>query len=173
MRAGLSEAFARPDDAAAAIDQARLALAVALGAPRTATPWSAHAALDPASRCSAPPRPSRPRAAARARSRRSRPSRACGRRSVAYLDAGLDLGRAAHALGLHRNSLRYRLDRAELALGRSLRDTGTVATLHLALLAERLDPLRINLAGDRARAAGPGPTGEPDPIRLDSPGRDA
>ena len=57
---------------------------------------------------------------------------------VAYLDAELDVGRAALALGLHRNSVRYRLDRAELLLGRNLRSPGTVATIHLALLAERL-----------------------------------
>ena len=57
---------------------------------------------------------------------------------VAYFDAGLDVGRAAHALGLHRNSVRYRLDRAEQRLGRSLRSPGTVATIHLALLSERL-----------------------------------
>jgi len=57
---------------------------------------------------------------------------------IAYLDAGLDVGRAARALGLHRNSVRYRLDRAEDVLGRSLRSPETVATIHLALLAERL-----------------------------------
>jgi PucR family transcriptional regulator, purine catabolism regulatory protein len=56
---------------------------------------------------------------------------------VAYFDAGLNVGRAAHALGLHPNSLRYRLSRVESRLGRSLSDPAAIAALHLALVAAR------------------------------------
>lgn len=56
---------------------------------------------------------------------------------VAYFDAGLNVGRAAHGLGLHPNSLRYRLGRVETLLGRSLSDPAAIAALHLALVDAR------------------------------------
>jgi PucR family transcriptional regulator, purine catabolism regulatory protein len=135
LRAGVSNAISGPDGLGTGIGEARLALAVALGGEQQVR---RHAGLDPAVALlgAAPP-------AARARLREAlaaldphpRLRAAVG----AYLDAGLDLGRAARSLGLHRNSLRYRLDRAERLLGAGLRDVGTVTTLHLAVLAERLD----------------------------------
>ena len=55
----------------------------------------------------------------------------------AYLDHDLDVGRAARALHLHPNSLRYRLSRVEAVLGRSLRDLPTVVDLFLATATAR------------------------------------
>ena len=55
----------------------------------------------------------------------------------AYLDHDLDVGRAAQALHLHPNSLRYRLSRVEAVLGRSLRDLPTVVDLFLATATAR------------------------------------
>jgi DNA-binding PucR family transcriptional regulator len=37
---------------------------------------------------------------------------------------------------MHRNSLRYRLARAEQVLGRSLKQPATIAAIHIALVAE-------------------------------------
>ena len=54
-----------------------------------------------------------------------------------YLEHDLDVGRAARALHLHPNSLRYRLSRVEASLGRSLRDLPTVVELFLALRSAR------------------------------------
>jgi purine catabolism regulator len=51
---------------------------------------------------------------------------------LAFLDENLDVPRTARRLHLHENSLRYRLRRIEQLLGRSLRDVGTIAELHLA-----------------------------------------
>jgi purine catabolism regulator len=56
---------------------------------------------------------------------------------LAYLDHQLDISRTAAYLHLHPNSLRYRLGRIEEQLGRSLRDPGTIANLHLAVILER------------------------------------
>jgi PucR family transcriptional regulator, purine catabolism regulatory protein len=58
---------------------------------------------------------------------------------LAYLDAELDVTRAARALHLHPNSLRYRLARIEERLGRSLRSPATIANLYLATLADGSD----------------------------------
>ena len=144
VRGGISERLQRLEDAAAAIEQARLALTVARSAPAGPV-VQRHDVLEPSvallGSSSAPhvrdrlmrsldPLDGEPRLRAAV---------------VAYLDADLDVGRAAHALGLHRNSVRYRLDRAEQLLGRSLRSPASVATIYLALLAERLagrDPSR-------------------------------
>nr|WP_282599948.1 PucR family transcriptional regulator ligand-binding domain-containing protein [Patulibacter sp. SYSU D01012] len=61
-----------------------------------------------------------------------------GREAIrAYLDHELDVTAAAAALHLHPNSLRYRLSRLADALGSSLRDPTTIATLVLAFEAER------------------------------------
>jgi DNA-binding PucR family transcriptional regulator len=53
----------------------------------------------------------------------------------AYFAANLDVVKAAHALHLHHNSMRYRLAQIEKLLGVELRDPATIANLHLALLA--------------------------------------
>jgi purine catabolism regulator len=76
----------------------------------------------------------------------------------AYLDNDLDVGRAAAALHLHPNSLRYRLSRVEAALGRSLRDLPTVVELFLAVTAARdsvpvLRDARVALDADHQEAS--------------------
>jgi PucR family transcriptional regulator, purine catabolism regulatory protein len=62
----------------------------------------------------------------------------------AYFAHDLDIGATAAALHMHRNSLRYRLARAEEVLGSSLKQPSTIAAVYLALVAE---------AGDQSRAA--------------------
>lgn len=52
---------------------------------------------------------------------------------VSYFDHGLDVMRTAEAMHVHHNTLRYRLGRVEEALGRSLKDPATIASLYLAL----------------------------------------
>jgi purine catabolism regulator len=54
-----------------------------------------------------------------------------------YLDVDLDVGRAARALHLHPNSLRYRLCKIEELLGAPLRRPATIANLYLATLIDR------------------------------------
>jgi sugar diacid utilization regulator len=141
VRAGLSEPFERLDQAAAAIDQARLALMVAVSTPG-APAVQYHEALEPSVALLGPSsaQPVRDRLVGALAPLDDEPRLRAA--VIAYLDAGLDVGRAARALGLHRNSVRYRLDRAEDVLGRSLRSPETVATIHLALLAERLTTAR-------------------------------
>jgi purine catabolism regulator len=46
---------------------------------------------------------------------------------------------AARAMHIHHNTLRYRLGRVEEALGRPLKDPGTIAVLYIALAEQRLD----------------------------------
>jgi hypothetical protein len=55
----------------------------------------------------------------------------------AYLAHRLDVPRTAAALHLHPNSVRYRLQRIERELGRSLDDPVTIANLYLAALVDR------------------------------------
>lgn len=55
----------------------------------------------------------------------------------AYLEHRLDVPRTATALHLHPNSVRYRLQRIERELGRSLDDPVTIANLYLAALVDR------------------------------------
>jgi hypothetical protein len=55
----------------------------------------------------------------------------------AYLAHRLDVPRTAAALHLHPNSVRYRLQRIERELGRSLDDPATIANLYLATLVDR------------------------------------
>lgn len=55
----------------------------------------------------------------------------------AYFDNDLDIMRAAKALHVHHNTLRYRLGRVEEELGRSLKAPATIALLYVALAAER------------------------------------
>ena len=54
---------------------------------------------------------------------------------VAYFRHEMDVMGAARAMGLHHNSLRYRLGRVEQFLGRSLKDPATIASLYIALAA--------------------------------------
>jgi purine catabolism regulator len=54
----------------------------------------------------------------------------------AYFEHDLDIATTAAALHMHRNSLRYRLARAEQLLGRSLKQPSTVAAIYIALVAE-------------------------------------
>ena len=58
---------------------------------------------------------------------------------AAYFAHDLDVMAAADAMHVHHNTLRYRLGRAEEALGRPLKDPGTIAALYIALTAERVD----------------------------------
>lgn len=62
----------------------------------------------------------------------------------AYFAHDLDIAATAASLHMHRNSLRYRLAKAEQVLGRSLKQPATIAAVYLALVAE---------AGDQSRAA--------------------
>jgi len=57
---------------------------------------------------------------------------------AAYFAHDLDVMSAARAMHLHHNTLRYRLGRAEEALGRPLKDPGTIAVLYIALAARDL-----------------------------------
>jgi purine catabolism regulator len=54
----------------------------------------------------------------------------------AYFEHDLDVAATAASLHMHRNSLRYRLARAEQVLGRSLKQPATIAAIHIALVAE-------------------------------------
>jgi purine catabolism regulatory family protein/PucR-like helix-turn-helix protein/diguanylate cyclase with GGDEF domain len=60
----------------------------------------------------------------------------------AYFEHDLDIATTAAALHMHRNSLRYRLARAEQVLGRSLKQPATVAAVYIALVAESADQSR-------------------------------
>jgi PucR family transcriptional regulator, purine catabolism regulatory protein len=58
---------------------------------------------------------------------------------VAYFAHDLDIAATAASLHMHRNSLRYRLARAEQVLGRSLKQPSTIAAVYLALVADGSD----------------------------------
>jgi purine catabolism regulatory family protein/PucR-like helix-turn-helix protein/diguanylate cyclase with GGDEF domain len=60
----------------------------------------------------------------------------------AYFEHDLDIAATAASLHMHRNSLRYRLARAEQVLGRSLKQPATVAAVYIALVAEAADERR-------------------------------
>jgi purine catabolism regulator len=60
----------------------------------------------------------------------------------AYFEHDLDIAATAASLHMHRNSLRYRLARAEQLLGRSLKQPSTVAAVYIALVAEAADETR-------------------------------
>jgi PucR family transcriptional regulator, purine catabolism regulatory protein len=60
----------------------------------------------------------------------------------AYFAHDLDIATTAASLHMHRNSLRYRLARAEQVLGRSLKQPSTVAAVYIALVAEAADQRR-------------------------------
>jgi DNA-binding PucR family transcriptional regulator len=57
-----------------------------------------------------------------------------------YFAHDLDIAATAEAMHMHRNSLRYRLARAEQLLGRSFKQPGTIADVHIALVAESNPP---------------------------------
>jgi DNA-binding PucR family transcriptional regulator len=135
LRAGVSEPVERLEELPDAVEQAALALTVALWGGDGAA-LQRHETLEPSVALLGGSSRTRERLVGALDPLAAEPRLRAA--VVAYLDAGLDVGRAAHALGLHRNSLRYRLDRAEDLLGGSLRSPGTLATVHLALLAERL-----------------------------------
>ena len=54
----------------------------------------------------------------------------------AYFAHDLDVAATAASLHMHRNSLRYRLARAEQELGRSLKQPATIAAVYIALVAD-------------------------------------
>lgn len=54
----------------------------------------------------------------------------------AYFAHDLDIAATAASLHMHRNSLRYRLARAEQVLGRSLKEPATIAAVYLAFVAD-------------------------------------
>jgi purine catabolism regulator len=47
----------------------------------------------------------------------------------------MDVMRAAEAMHLHHNTVRYRLTRVEQLMGRPLKDPATIASLYIALAA--------------------------------------
>jgi sugar diacid utilization regulator len=55
---------------------------------------------------------------------------------VEYFHNDFDVARTAKAMNLHHNSVRYRLLRAEEAIGAPLRSAATIVSLHIALLVE-------------------------------------
>ncbi len=72
----------------------------------------------------------------------------------AYFEHDLDIAATAAALHMHRNSLRYRLARAEQELGRSLKQPSTIAAVHIALVAQSA-PSTLDAGRLPARAARP------------------
>jgi sugar diacid utilization regulator len=77
----------------------------------------------------------------------------------AYFRCEFDVGRTARCLGLHANSVRYRLQRAEKLIGARLRAPDTIVALQVGLLCGRSDlgtlpgPRTQSLPGDLAVAA--------------------
>jgi hypothetical protein len=55
---------------------------------------------------------------------------------LAYLDNELDIGRTARAIGVHPNTLRYRIKRVEELVGGPLRRPEVLTSIHLAIRAE-------------------------------------
>jgi sugar diacid utilization regulator len=55
---------------------------------------------------------------------------------VQYFRNDFDVARTARAMNLHHNSVRYRLLRAEEAIGAPLRSAATIVSLHIALRVE-------------------------------------
>jgi len=78
---------------------------------------------------------------------------------IAFFDEELDIMRTAKRLDVHHNTLRYRLSKIESALGGSLQSPALIASLHLALSAERAPggsgrPLRPGGNADSVTADG-------------------
>jgi purine catabolism regulator len=78
---------------------------------------------------------------------------------VAYFQHGLDVMRAAEAMHLHHNTVRYRLSRVERLLDRPLKDPATIASLYIALMAAPPE-VEVPASGAPGAAAGgsPGPS---------------
>jgi purine catabolism regulator len=72
---------------------------------------------------------------------------------AALLDAGGSHAEAARRLGIHRNTLAYRVRQIEDALGRDLRDADVRIGLHLALLLDGLPPADDSRRRQSDRAA--------------------
>lgn len=134
FRAGLSEPLDRLDDLADRVAQGRLVLNV--GPTRSERSVRSYADLDPSvillAAESTQPFLERLERVLEPLNREPRLLEAV----LAYFESGFDVSRAGGALGLHRNSVRYRLDRAESALGRSLRSPDTVTAIYLARMAQ-------------------------------------
>jgi DNA-binding PucR family transcriptional regulator len=73
---------------------------------------------------------------------------------VAYFQHDLDVMRAARAMHLHHNSVRYRLARVEKLMGRPLKDPATIASLYIALVAAPPESESESESDDRAAPAG-------------------
>jgi purine catabolism regulator len=54
---------------------------------------------------------------------------------LSYFQHDMDVMRAAEAMHLHHNTVRYRLTRVEQLMGRPLKDPATIASLYIALAA--------------------------------------
>jgi len=70
---------------------------------------------------------------------------------ASYFQHDLDIGKTARSLGLHPNSIRYRLSRVEEVIGVPLSSISTIVGVHIALLADNRDPpsqLPPNAASD-------------------------
>jgi len=146
FRAGLSEPLDRLDDLAERVEQGRLVLNV--GPIRPEVSVQSYAELDPSvillgADCTQPLL-ERLERVLEPLEREPRLLEAV----IAYFESGFDVSRAGSTLGLHRNSVRYRLDRAEAALGRSLRSPDTVTAIYLARLAQAR---RLSAAGEQPR----------------------
>jgi purine catabolism regulator len=135
---GVSEPFQRIEAVSAAIDQAKVALAMTLTSHRAGIAVGRHEELDPEVLLISEARSTDARNALAGFLEPLRRNPPLLSAVEAYLAADLDVGRAAAALHLHRNSLRNRLTRAEELLGRPLRSPATIAILHLGLIAGKL-----------------------------------
>ncbi|MFF3458386.1 PucR family transcriptional regulator [Streptomyces sp. NPDC002730] len=58
---------------------------------------------------------------------------------IAWSEGGFSLLRAAERLGVHRNTLLYRLDKIEQLSGQRVREPGAAIALYLACLGDLLD----------------------------------
>lgn len=135
---GVSEPFQRIEAVPAAIDQAKVALAMTSASHRAGISVGRHEDLDPEVLLVSEARSSDARDAVAGFLEPLQRNPPLLSAVEAYLAADLDVGRAAAALHLHRNSLRNRLTRAEELLGRPLRSPATIAMLHLGLIASKL-----------------------------------
>lgn len=154
---GLSEPFQRIDELPAALAQAELALVAASTLPGTHGPVRRHESLDPEVLLVAEARSPAVQARLDAILAPLVEEPPLLEAVEAYLAAGFDVGQAAAALHLHRNSLRNRLTRAEEQLGRPLRSSATIASLHLALIARNLGADRGNGQPGNGHLPPPGP----------------
>ncbi len=135
---GVSEPFQRIEAAWAAIDQAKVALAMISASHQAGIVVRRHEELDPEILLVSEARSTDAREALAGFLEPLQHNPPLLSAVEAYLAADMDLGRAAAALHLHRNSLRNRLTRAEELLGRPLRSPATIAILHLGLIASKL-----------------------------------